>query len=194
MDILLGHRLILSSASPRRRELLTEMGLPFTIDTDNRFNECRTPDMNPDTIPAIMSEGKSYGFHRALEKDEILLTADTMVICDGRPLGKPSGPEEAHLMLSFLSGKTHHVVTAITLRTQSRKITASDSASVTFKTLSEGEISYFINKYHPFDKAGAYAIQEWIGLIGITKIDGSFWTVMGLPTHLLYELLKEIVI
>ena len=137
-----------------------------------------------------MSEGKSGGFHRQLGPDEILLTSDTMVICDGKALGKPHGREEAISMLRFLSGKCHSVVTAITLRDASRSKTVSDKAFVHFKELTDNEIEYYVDNYKPYDKAGAYAIQEWIGYIGITKIDGSFFTIMGLPIHLVYQELE----
>lgn len=186
-----GKKLILSSASPRRKELLEGLGLDFTIDTGTSFIEQYDPGTPLEQIPALMAEGKSEGFHRQLADDEILLTSDTMVYCDGVVMGKPHSRDEAISMLHHLSGRVHHVTTAITLRDSHHKITVSDTAYVHFKTLSDNEISYYVDNFKPFDKAGAYGIQEWIGYIGITKIEGSYFTIMGLPVHLVYEKLAE---
>lgn len=186
-----GKKLILSSASPRRKELLEGLGLDFTIDTGTSFIEQYDPGTPLEQIPALMAEGKSEGFHRQLADDEILLTSDTMVYCDGVVMGKPHSRDEAISMLHHLSGRVHHVTTAITLRDSHHKITVSDTAYVHFKTLSDNEITYYVDNFKPFDKAGAYGIQEWIGYIGITKIEGSYFTIMGLPVHLVYEKLAE---
>lgn len=186
-----GKKLILSSASPRRKELLEGLGLDFTIDTGTSFIEQYASGTPLEQIPALMAEGKSEGFHRQLADDEILLTSDTMVYCDGVVMGKPHSRDEANSMLHHLSGRVHHVTTAITLRDPHHKITVSDTAYVHFKTLSDNEITYYIDNFKPFDKAGAYGIQEWIGYIGITKIEGSYFTIMGLPVHLVYEKLAE---
>lgn len=186
-----GKKLILSSASPRRKELLEGLGLDFTIDTGTSFIEQYDPGTPLEQIPALMAEGKSGGFHRQLADDEILLTSDTMVYCDGVVMGKPHSRDEAISMLRHLSGRVHHVTTAITLRGSHHKITVSDTAYVHFKTLSDNEITYYVDNFKPFDKAGAYGIQEWIGYIGITKIEGSYFTIMGLPVHLVYEKLAE---
>lgn len=186
-----GKKLILSSASPRRKELLEGLGLDFTIDTGTSFIEQSAPGTPLEQIPALMAEGKSEGFHRQLADDEILLTSDTMVYCDGVVMGKPHSRDEAISMLHHLSGRVHHVTTAITLRDSHHKITVSDTAYVHFKTLSDNEITYYVDNFKPFDKAGAYGIQEWIGYIGITKIEGSYFTIMGLPVHLVYEKLAE---
>lgn len=188
-----GKRLILGSNSPRRKELLAGLDIAFEVDTRNNFEEIYSSDTPHDKIPEVLSEGKSYGFHRELEDDEILITSDTLVLCDGRVMGKPHSREEAVEMLHHLSGKEHKVITAITLRDAHRCITASDTAIVYFKDLSDSEIEYYIDQYKPFDKAGAYGIQEWIGYMGINKIEGSYFTIMGLPVHLVYqELLKFI--
>lgn len=186
-----GKKLILSSGSPRRKELLEGLGLDFTIDTGTSFIEQYAPGTPLEQIPALMAEGKSEGFHRQLADDEILLTSDTMVYCDGVVMGKPHSRDEAISMLHHLSGRVHHVTTAITLRDSHHKITVSDTAYVHFKTLSDNEITYYVDNFKPFDKAGAYGIQEWIGYIGITKIEGSYFTIMGLPVHLVYEKLAE---
>ena len=186
-----GKKLILSSASPRRKELLEGLGLDFTFDTGPSFIEQYAPGTPLEQIPALMAEGKSEGFHRQLADDEILLTSDTMVYCDGVVMGKPHSRDEAISMLHHLSGRVHHVTTAVTLRGSHHKITVSDTAYVHFKTLSDNEITYYVDNFKPFDKAGAYGIQEWIGYIGITKIEGSYFTIMGLPVHLVYEKLAE---
>ncbi|MCI6329147.1 MAG: Maf family nucleotide pyrophosphatase [Bacteroidales bacterium] len=192
MNILKGRKLILASASPRRRELLSGAGFDFTVDTGNNFEEVIPEGIDPEEIPALMSAGKSHGFHRELSDNEILLTSDTIVVCNGRPMGKPHSAEEAAEMLRFLSGKEHSVVTAITIRSNAGEKTVSDRATVHFKELTDNEITYYINEYRPFDKAGAYAIQEWIGYIGITGIEGSFYTIMGLPIHLVYRELESL--
>ena len=186
-------RLILGSNSPRRRELLKGLGVDFTVDTENHFQENFGPDIPYDEVPRLMAEGKSDGFHRPLLEDEILITADTMVICPmkGEILGKPKDREDAIRMLRDLSGREHHVVTAVTVRDCHRHKTISDTTEVWFKPLSDAEITRYVDTYKPFDKAGAYAIQEWIGYIGITRIDGSYFNVVGFPVHRVYELLLD---
>lgn len=192
-----GKHIILASGSPRRRELLAGMGIEFSVDTKNSFEEKYDPQTPHEQIPALMSEGKSNGFHRELKDGEILITSDTMVLCHaagpyGSPiLGKPLNRQDAINMLRRLSGTGHEVVTAVTMRDNSRMVTRSDSTTVFFKHLSDKEIEYYVDTYKPFDKAGAYGIQEWIGYIGITGIKGSYFNVMGFPTHLVYEMLQE---
>ena len=188
-----GKRIILASGSPRRRELLSGMGIEFTIDTENSFEETYSPDTPHEDVPRLMSEGKSAGFHRALEDDEILITSDTMVLCDRLILGKPHDREDAFRMLRSLSGKAHHVTTAVTIRDNRKKVTFTDTTVVHFKDLTDEEIYYYIDNYKPYDKAGAYAIQEWIGYIGITSIEGSIYTVIGFPVHKVYEHLLEFI-
>lgn len=185
-----GKKIILASNSPRRRELLAGMDVEFTVDTRNSFDEKWDPSTPHDQVPALMAEGKSNGFWRKLEKDEILITSDTMVLMDKMIMGKPHSREEAVAMLQSLSGKTHEVISAVTVRDGlGRKETFSDVAYVSFKELTLDEIDYYIDNYKPFDKAGAYGIQEWIGYIGITKLEGSFYTVMGFPVHRVYDTL-----
>lgn len=188
-----GKRIILGSNSPRRKELLAGLDIEFTVDTGNTFEEVYEEDTPHERIPEVLSEGKSYGFHRPLEDDEILITSDTLVLCGDRVMGKPHSREEAIDMLRFLSGRDHKVITAITIRDRHECRTSSDTAIVSFKNLSDNEIEYYVDNFKPFDKAGAYGIQEWIGYIGIGRIEGSFFTIMGLPVHLVYqELLKFI--
>lgn len=186
-----GKRIILGSASPRRRELLAGLGIDFTVDTGNTFVETWSPDTPHTEVPARMSEGKSLGFHRELAEDEILITSDTMVLCGREILGKPHDERDAARMLRLLSGREHQVISAVTLRSGERMKTMSDTADVWFKNLSDSEIEYYIRTSRPLDKAGAYGIQEWIGYIGITRIDGSYFNIMGLPVHLVYEMLQE---
>ena len=182
-----GKKIILASNSPRRKELLSGLDIEFTVDTGNTFEEVYDPSTPHERIPEVLSEGKSYGFHRALEANEILITSDTLVLCGERVMGKPHSREEAIDMLRCLSGREHKVITAITLRDCDRSTTTSDTAVVYFKELTDNEIEYYIDQYKPFDKAGAYGIQEWIGYAGIGRIEGSYFTIMGLPVHLVYK-------
>lgn len=186
-----GKKIILGSNSPRRKELLAGLDIDFTVDTGNTFEETYAPSTPHEQIPEVLSEGKSYGFHRELKEDEILITSDTLVLCGDRVMGKPHSREEAYDMLRFLSGREHKVITAVTIRDNKSCRTSSDTAIVNFKDLTDNEIYYYIDKFRPFDKAGAYGIQEWIGYIGIGRIEGSYFTIMGFPVHLVYqELLK----
>ena len=186
-------KIILASNSPRRKELLAGLDVSFEVDTRNSFEETYDPATPHERIPEVLSEGKSYGFHRELSENEILITSDTLVLCGDRVMGKPHSREEAFEMLRFLSGREHKVITAITIRDIHQCRTSSDTAIVRFKVLSDNEIWYYIDNYKPFDKAGAYGIQEWIGYIGIGQIEGSFFTIMGLPVHLIYKELLEFV-
>lgn len=186
MDIR-GKKIILGSNSPRRRELLAGLDIEFEVDTRSSFEEVYDPSTPIEKIPQVLAEGKSYGFHRELSDNEILITSDTLVMCGDRVMGKPHSREEAFDMLRCLSGREHKVITAVTLRDSNGCFTSSDTAIVYFKELSDSEINYYIDNYRPFDKAGAYGIQEWIGYTGIGKIEGSYFTIMGLPVHLVYE-------
>ena len=186
-----GKKIILASASPRRRELLAGLDVPFTVDTRNTFDEVYDPKTPHEEIPSVLSAGKSYGFHRELADDEILLTSDTLVLCEGVVMGRPHSREDAVEMLRLLSDRKHKVITAITLRDNKKCRTLSDTAIVHFKPLSASEIDYYVDTYKPFDKAGAYGIQEWIGYMGIDRIEGSYFTIMGLPVHLVYGGLQD---
>ena len=182
-----GKKIILGSNSPRRRELLAGLDIEFTVDTGNNFEETYDPSTPHEMIPEVLSQGKSEGFHRPLERDEILITSDTLVLCGDKVMGKPHSREEAFEMLKLLSGREHKVITAVTVRDFNRTSTTSDTAIVHFKELSDGEINYYIDTFKPFDKAGAYGIQEWIGYIGIGRIEGSYFTIMGFPVHVVYQ-------
>ncbi len=185
-----GKRIILASNSPRRRELIAAMGIEFTVDTRTSFIEEYPVDTPHVKVPELMSYGKSMGFHRKLDPDEILVTSDTMVLCGTQILGKPQDREDAERMLRLLSGREHEVITAVTIRDYTRCKTFSVSSKVCFKELSDSEINYYIDNCKPFDKAGAYGIQDWIGYVGITGIEGSFYNVMGFPTQRFYDELK----
>lgn len=183
-------QIILASGSPRRRELLSAMDIPFTVDTGNTFDESWSSDTPHEKVPELMSEGKSFGFHRELADNEILVTSDTMVLCGTEIMGKPKDRDDAIRMLKLLSGRGHQVITAVTLRDREKKKTFSVTSNVFFKELSDSEITYYLDTYKPYDKAGAYGIQEWIGYIGISRLEGSFYNVMGFPASRFYEELK----
>ena len=176
----------LASASPRRRELLKGLDLEFTVEPGKDEREAYSADLPHHAIPEFLARHKSETFHRDLASGEVLLTADTLVFLDQQILGKPRDREEAAEMLRALAGRTHTVTTGVALRTTERIHTFSDTTEVDFKPLTEAEIDYYIEKYRPFDKAGAYGVQEWIGYVGITAIRGSYFNVMGLPVQRLY--------
>ena len=192
-DRLKNYRLILASASPRRRELLAACDLDFVLAEKFECEECFPADLEADKVAEYLSQLKSNAYPHALATNDILLTADTVVIAGGEILGKPKDSADAERMLKMLSGATHKVVTGVTLRTYSRTISFSAESLVSFRTLENEEIAYYIEKYRPLDKAGAYGIQEWIGYIGIEGIEGSFYNVMGLPVQSLYATLKELI-
>lgn len=176
----------LASASPRRRELLKGLDIAFSVEPGKDEREAYSAGMPHTEIPAFLARHKSETLHRELRPDEVLITADTLVFLDEKVLGKPRDAEDAAAMLRALSGRTHAVITGMALRTCGKTHTFSDTTEVDFKTLSEHEIRYYIEQYRPFDKAGAYGIQEWIGYVGITAIRGSYFNVMGLPVQKLY--------
>ena len=192
-DRLKDYRLILASASPRRRELLAACDLDFTLAEKFECEECYPADLAADKVAEYLSQLKSKAYPHALGEKDILLTADTVVILGDKILGKPHSEEEAVEMISSLSGATHKVVTGVTLRTAKQTISFSAESLVSFRTLDAEEVRYYVEKYRPLDKAGAYGIQEWIGYIGIEGIEGSFYNVMGLPVQRLYATLKELI-
>ena len=184
------YQIILASKSPRRQELLRGMGVEFSIltkETDESFPS----DMPLDEVPKYLSLQKSLAFSdRELPADYLLITSDTVVICEGEILGKPKDKADAVRMLQLLSGKTHHVVTGVTVRSAEKTESFAVRSNVTFAELDAEEIDYYIEHCKPYDKAGAYGIQEWIGYVGISGLEGSFYNVMGLPTRKLYGVLK----
>ena len=176
----------LASASPRRRELLKGLDIDFAVEPGKDEKEAYSEGMPHTEIPEFLARHKSESFHRELVPHEVLITADTLVFLDEKILGKPHSSEEAHQMLRALSGRTHTVTTGMALRTRDRIHTFNDTTEVDFRPLADPEIDYYIKTYRPFDKAGAYGIQEWIGYTGITAIRGSYFNVMGLPVQRLY--------
>ena len=192
-DRLKNYRLILASASPRRRELLAACDIDFTLAEKFECEECYPADLEADKVAEYLSQLKSNAYPHALAEGDILLTADTVVIAGGEILGKPKDNADAERMLKILSGATHKVVTGVTLRTPLRTISFSAESLVTFRVLENEEIEYYIEKYRPLDKAGAYGIQEWIGYTAIEGLQGSFYNVMGLPVQKVCIALKELV-
>ena len=183
-------KILLGSNSPRRKELLQSLGFDFEVISIN-CNEIYPDHLEVKNIASYLSELKANAY-RNLEKNEILLTADTVVTFEGKVLGKPKNREEAVEMLHHLSGKSHQVYTAVSFKSSEKIITKTDVADVEFSEITDQEINFYIENYHPFDKAGSYGIQEWLGMAKISKINGSFYTIMGLPTHLVYETLKDL--
>ena len=184
------YQIILASKSPRRQELLRGMGVEFSIMT-KETDESFSPDMPLDEVPQFLSLQKSLAFtDEELPTDYLLITSDTVVICEGEILGKPKDRDDAVRMLQLLSGKTHHVVTGVTVRSAEKTESFAVRSNVTFAQLDDEEIDYYIEHCKPYDKAGAYGIQEWIGYVGISGLEGSFYNVMGLPTRKLYGVLK----
>ena len=193
-DRLKNYRLILASASPRRRELLSACDIDFVLADKFECEECYPADLAADNVAVAeyLSYLKSEAYTYPLNEDDILLTADTVVIAEGEILGKPKDNADAERMLKMLSGATHKVVTGVTLRTAQRTLSFSAESLVSFRTLKEEEIAYYIEQYRPLDKAGAYGIQEWIGYVAIERIEGSFYNVMGLPVQRLYVELERL--
>ncbi|UNY97812.1 Maf-like protein [Zhouia spongiae] len=191
-DILKNHHLILASGSPRRQKFFKDLGLDFEIRLKPVEEIC--PDrLRYSDIPDFLAQLKAIPFKETLSENDILITSDTIVWHNNQALGKPKTKQEAFEMLQSLSGNAHEVITSICLTTNKIQKTVNSITKVFFNELTEEEIRFYIQNYKPFDKAGAYGIQEWIGLVGIKKIEGSYFNVVGLPVHLLYKTLKTIV-
>ncbi len=192
LKILEGKRLLLASASPRRRQLLTELAIPFEIAPIIDVEESYPPSLEPIEIAPFLSRIKADAYCKTLKPNDIVITADTVVIHKNSVLGKPTNADDAKKMLQTLSGETHLVVTGVTISSLNNQVTFKATTEVEFAELASDEIDFYVNTYNPTDKAGAYGIQEWIGCIGVKQINGSFYNVMGLPLHLLYSKLKEV--
>ena len=200
LDNLKKYHLILASNSPRRRELLSGLGIEFEVRVMPGIDESY-PSMPASDVAGFIAEKKAQAYLPHLRDDELLITADTVVIVDDEILGKPTDAADAHRMLRQLSGRTHQVITGVCIATnrdarfsrnsRDSKVSFSVSTDVTFKQLSDEEIDYYITHYRPFDKAGAYGIQEWIGYIGVTGLRGSYFNVMGLPVQRIYQELTK---
>lgn len=184
------YRIILGSNSPRRKELLAGLDLPFEVKVIPGLEEHYPAGLPPEEIPVFLARQKAAAY-LPLEEDTLLITADTIVWNHGEVIGKPKDRQDAIRMLTSLAGHEHHVITGVCLTTQERQKCFSSVSAVRFAPLSEEEITYYVNKYKPFDKAGAYGIQEWIGYIAVEGIEGSFYNVMGLPVQRLYRELKS---
>lgn len=183
-------KIILGSGSPRRKELLGALGFNFEVrtkDTDENYPTA----MSCEEVPTFLAKQKAAALLSELNEDELLICADTVVILDNQILGKPSNKAAAAEMLNLLSGKTHKVITGVFIGDTNQEVLFSDTTEVTFNTLSEDQINYYIENFQPFDKAGSYGIQEWIGFIGVASITGTYANVMGLPTHKLFDFLMN---
>ena len=183
-------KIILASNSPRRKELLAGLDLQFEVRVLQGIDESYPQDLPTSKIAEFISKKKADAYVQMMADDELVITADTVVILGDEVMGKPHDEADAKRMLGELSGQTHQVATGVTLSTKERQVSFSVVTNVTFKQLSPDEIDYYVRTYKPFDKAGAYGIQEWIGYIGVTALKGSYFNVMGLPVQRIYEALK----
>ena len=183
-------KIILASNSPRRKELLAGLDLQFEVRVLQSIDESYPADLPTQKIAEFISKKKADAYVETMADDELVITADTVVILGDEVMGKPHDEADAKRMLGELSGQTHQVATGVTLSTRQRQMSFSVVTNVTFKQLSADEIDYYVRTYQPMDKAGAYGIQEWIGYIGVTALEGSYFNVMGLPVQRIYEALK----
>jgi septum formation protein len=184
-----SYEIILASKSPRRQQLLADLGLTFSVQSMD-IPEVFPEGLGMTEVPVYLAELKAEAFRPILKDNQLVITADTIVSLEGKVLNKPTGYADGFRMLRDLSGKKHQVLTGVCLLTTEKKVSFYASTDVWFKDLSDEEIHYYLENFHPYDKAGAYGIQEWIGYIGIHHIEGSFFNVMGLPVQSLYEHLK----
>lgn len=185
----LKYDVVLASKSPRRQQLLRDLGINFRVEVIEGIQESYPATMPADEVAQFLAIQKAKPYR--LKDNELLITADTIVVLDGKVLGKPADAAEAHQMLRNLSGKVHHVITGVCVTTKERQESFADVTEVEFAELTDEEIDYYIEHYRPMDKAGAYGIQEWIGYMGVKRINGCFYNVMGLPVPRLYALLKS---
>lgn len=183
-------KVILASKSPRRRQLLDGLNIPFEV-VIHEVDEVFPEGLSLEEIPVYLAKLKAEPFTEEISHDALIITADTIVWVDDMVLGKPLDYEHAAAMLRQLSGKKHIVATGVCLTTKSKQVSFCDTAEVYFKELTDSEIKYYLDNYRPYDKAGSYGVQEWIGYIAITKIEGSYFNVMGLPVQRLYEELQK---
>ncbi|RLD30193.1 MAG: septum formation protein Maf [Bacteroidetes bacterium] len=186
------YTIILASGSPRRQEFFKGLGLDFEIRLKS-IEEVYPNHLTHSEISDFLAQLKSIPFEDELNKNDILITSDTIVWHNNEALGKPKDEQDAFDMISSLSGETHEVITSVCFKTKTSQQIVNAITKVTFKSLNDEEIWYYIKNYTPLDKAGAYGIQEWIGHIGVTKIEGSYFNVMGLPVHLVYKMLNDII-
>lgn len=192
LDNLKKYHIILASNSPRRRELLSGLGVDYEVRTFPGVDESYPDTLSGEDIPVYISREKAAAYLPSIAPDELIITADTIVWLDGRVLGKPADEADACRMLRELSGRTHQVITGVTLSTAAFQKSFAVTSEVEFAPLTEEEITYYVDHYRPLDKAGAYGVQEWIGFIGVRRLSGSYFNVMGLPIQRLYQELKEL--
>ena len=190
LENLSKYKIILGSNSPRRKELLSGLDIKFNVKVIPGLEENYPETLDPQEIPVFLSKQKAEAYLSSLDDTMLLITADTIVWNGNAVIGKPKNRAEAIQMLRSLSGHEHHVVTGVCLTTTKKQLTFSVTSSVRFASLNDEEIIYYVDKYKPFDKAGAYGIQEWIGYVGVESISGSFYNVMGLPVQRLYQEMK----
>ncbi|MGD0341718.1 MAG: Maf family nucleotide pyrophosphatase [Bacteroidales bacterium] len=186
------YRIILASRSPRRQQLLKDLGIKFEV-VEMDYDETFPEDLQGEEAAIYLAKGKSSLFRNTLSDNDIVITADTIVWCNNTALGKPAGYEDARRMIQELSGNTHEVITGVSLLSTVKEISFCESTKVTFEKLSDEEIDFYIHEYKPFDKAGAYGIQEWIGIAACSRIEGSYFNVVGLPIQRLYRELQEFI-
>lgn len=186
------YHIILASNSPRRRELLSGLGIDYEVKILPGIDESYPENLTGEEIPMYIAREKADAYRPSIKPDELIITADTIVCLEGEVLGKPKDESDACRMLRLLSGRTHQVITSVCITTAEMQRTFAATTDVTFDTLSEEEITHYVNNYRPMDKAGAYGVQEWIGFIGVTRLEGSYFNVMGLPIQRLYKELKRI--
>lgn len=185
------YKIVLASNSPRRKELLGGLGLPFEVKTKQGIDESYPEGLNGEQIALHISKKKAEAYKSDMADDELIITADTIVYVDGEVLGKPKDKDDARRMFKLMSGREHQVITGVCVVTKEKTVQFASVTDVTFTQLDDEEIDYYINNYKPYDKAGAYGIQEWIGYVGITGIRGSYFNVVGLPVQRLYTALKQ---
>lgn len=183
-------KIVLSSNSPRRKELLGELGIDFEVRVIEGIEETYPKELSVEEVPQYIAREKARVY--IVDKDEVLLTADTVVVLGNEIMGKPHDEADAMRMLRQLSGKTHQVITGVCLTTNDKQVTFADVTDVSFAELTDEEIKFYVDNFRPLDKAGAYGIQEWIGLAGVTGIKGSYFNVVGLPVHRVYAELKKL--
>ncbi len=186
------YKIILASNSPRRQELMTGLGVEYVVKTLPDVDESYPSTLYGEEIPLYISREKAAAYLSFIQPDELIITADTIVWLDGKMYGKPTDAEQAKSMLRELSGKTHQVITGVTLSTKEFQKSFTVTTHVTFALLAEDEIDYYVERYQPLDKAGAYGVQEWIGFIGVEQLEGSYFNVMGLPIQRLYKELRKL--
>jgi len=192
LDNLKKYKVILASNSPRRKELLGGLGIGYEVKTMPDIDESYPDGLSMEEVPVYIARSKADAYRPLMQPDELIITADTIVWLDGVVMGKPKDEEEACDMLRRLSGQTHQVVTGVCLTTIDRQQAFATVTDVTFDRLTEEEITHYVSRYQPMDKAGAYGIQEWIGYVGVRSIKGSYFNVVGLPIQRLYQELKRL--